>query len=273
MAEGTSATRRLLQQVTVALSAVPAREAAELGQLQTNQCHLLGPINEVDGGVRGLAKQANAVVVSIDYRLAPEARFPAQHDDVLAAYRWALANAASIRGDPRRVALAGESARGNLAAATAVAARDARPQKPVAVIPVHPVARPDTTAASSTTYATVKPPNRAMMGRFARHTTRTGQHESRGRITVWGSLGSQSPAAELPAGVATCRQLLRACATGAARSARPSSGDAPEPVLGLDAIPRDAGPDPTHHAGIATPAREWPATAGQDVRRPAMARA
>jgi acetyl esterase/lipase len=126
-----------------------------------------------DGGARGLAKQANAVVVSVDYRLAPEAKFPAQHDDALAAYRWALANAASIKGDPKRVALAGESAGGNLAVATAVAARDANLQKPVAVISVYPIAQPDTTTASYTTYAAAKPLNRPMMGWFARHTTRT----------------------------------------------------------------------------------------------------
>jgi acetyl esterase/lipase len=126
-----------------------------------------------DGGARGLAKQANAVVVSVDYRLAPEAKFPAQHDDALAAYRWALANAASIKGDPKRVALAGESAGGNLAVATAVAARDANLQKPAAVISVYPIAQPDTTTASYDTYAAAKPLNRPMMGWFAKHTTRT----------------------------------------------------------------------------------------------------
>jgi acetyl esterase len=98
--------------------------------------------NVYDGGARGLAKAANAVVVSVDYRLAPEAKFPAQHDDALAAYRWALANAASIKGDPKRVALAGESAGGNLAVATAVAARDAKLQAPAAVISVYPIAQP-----------------------------------------------------------------------------------------------------------------------------------
>ena len=126
-----------------------------------------------DGGARGLAKEANAVVVSVDYRLAPEAKFPAQHDDALAAYRWALANAASIKGDPKRVALAGESAGGNLAVATAVAARDAKLQKPVAVIAVYPIAQPDTTTASYETYAAAKPLNRPMMGWFAKHAART----------------------------------------------------------------------------------------------------
>lgn len=129
--------------------------------------------NVYDGGARGLAKAANAVVVSIDYRRAPEARFPAQHDDALAAYRWALANAASIKGDPKRVALAGESAGGNLAVATGVAARDARLQMPAAIVAVYPIAQPDTTTTSYTTYANAKPLNRAMMGWFAKHTVRT----------------------------------------------------------------------------------------------------
>ncbi|HYW49111.1 MAG TPA: alpha/beta hydrolase [Gemmatimonadaceae bacterium] len=126
-----------------------------------------------DGGARGLSKQANAVVISIDYRLAPEAKFPAQHDDALAAYRWALANSSSINGDPKRIALAGESAGGNLALATAIAARDAKLQKPMAVISVYPIAQPDTTTGSYTTYANAKPLNRAMMGWFAKQTVRT----------------------------------------------------------------------------------------------------
>ena len=134
---------------------------------------VIGNKDVYDGGARGLAKAANAVVVSIDYRLAPEHKFPAQHDDALAAYRWALANAGSIKGDAKRVALAGESAGGNLAVATAVGARDAKLQKPMAVIAVYPIAQSDTTTASYVTYANAKPLNRAMMGWFAGHTTRT----------------------------------------------------------------------------------------------------
>ncbi|MHC5720425.1 MAG: alpha/beta hydrolase, partial [Nostoc sp.] len=74
-----------------------------------------------DGGARGIAKQANAIVVSVDYRRAPEAKFPAAWDDALAAYKWTLANAGSIQGDPKRVALSGESSGGNLSLATAIA--------------------------------------------------------------------------------------------------------------------------------------------------------
>ena len=126
-----------------------------------------------DGGARALSKAANAVVVSIDYRLAPEHKFPAQHDDALAAYRWALANAASIQGDPKRVALAGESAGGNLAVATALGARDAKLQQPTAVLSVYPIAQPDTTTASYTQYANAKPLSRPMMGWFFKQTLRS----------------------------------------------------------------------------------------------------
>jgi acetyl esterase/lipase len=60
-----------------------------------------------DGGARALSKMANAVVVSVDYRQGPEHKFPAAHDDAVAAYEWALKNAASIKGEPSKVALAG----------------------------------------------------------------------------------------------------------------------------------------------------------------------
>lgn len=129
--------------------------------------------NAYDGGARGLSVQANAVVISVDYRRAPEAKFPAAHDDALAAYRWALANAASIGGDPRRVALAGESAGGNLAVAPAIAARDARIQAPTHVLAVYPVAGTDTTTGSYQQYAFAKPLDRGVIGWFVGYTVRT----------------------------------------------------------------------------------------------------
>lgn len=120
-----------------------------------------------DGGARGIAKQANAIVVSVDYRLAPEAKFPAAWDDALAAYKWVAANAASINGDPKRLALAGESAGGNLAVATAVAARDARLPLPRAVLAVYPVAQTGNLETRSYVDSnTAKPLNKAMIGWF-----------------------------------------------------------------------------------------------------------
>ena len=120
-----------------------------------------------DGGARGLAKQANAVVVSADYRLAPEAKFPAAWDDALAVYRWVTVNAASIKGDPKKLALAGESAGGNLAVSTAIAARDAGLSTPRHIVAVYPVAQTgNLSTASYVDSATAKPLNKAMMEWF-----------------------------------------------------------------------------------------------------------
>jgi acetyl esterase len=77
-----------------------------------------------DALCRRLSLGADAVVVSVDYRLAPEHRFPAAPDDCAAATRWAVAHAASLGADPRRVVLAGDSAGGNLAAAVTLRLRD-----------------------------------------------------------------------------------------------------------------------------------------------------
>ena len=127
--------------------------------------------NVYDGSARGIAKQANAVVVSVDYRLAPEARFPAQHDDALATYKWAIQNAASIKGDPERMAIAGESAGGNLALATAIAARDQRLTMPLHVVAAYPITQAtDLSTPSYTDSAQAKPLNKPMMEWFAKHT-------------------------------------------------------------------------------------------------------
>ncbi len=124
-----------------------------------------------DGGARGIAKQANAIVISVDYRQAPENKFPAAWDDALAAYKWALANAASLKGDPKKVALAGESAGGNLAVATAIAARDANLQQPTHVLAVYPVAQTSLNTESYLENALAKPLNRAMVAWFVQHLT------------------------------------------------------------------------------------------------------
>ncbi|RBI64459.1 alpha/beta hydrolase [halophilic archaeon] len=84
----------------------------------------LGTLDSIDGVCRELAVRADCVVVSVDYRLAPEHPFPAAVDDAHAALSWVDAHADAFGGDPDRLAVAGTSAGGNLAAATTLRARN-----------------------------------------------------------------------------------------------------------------------------------------------------
>lgn len=79
----------------------------------------LGSINTYDSVARYLAASVPAVVVSVDYRLAPENPFPAAVEDATSALRWAVAHVGELGGDPSRIAVAGDSGGGNLAAVAA----------------------------------------------------------------------------------------------------------------------------------------------------------
>ncbi|WP_280236429.1 alpha/beta hydrolase [Nocardia cyriacigeorgica] len=88
---------------------------------------------------RSMAEGVGAVVVAVDYRLAPEHQGPAAHEDMYAALQWAAKNAAEFGGDPATIAVAGDSAGGNLAATVAIATAERGGPELSAQILLYPV--------------------------------------------------------------------------------------------------------------------------------------
>ena len=127
---------------------------------------VIADLDVYDASPRAIANAAHAVVVSTHYRQAPEHTFPAAHEDVYAAYKWTLANAASLGGDPGRVAILGESAGGNMAAVVSINARDEGVQLPVHEVLVYPIAGYDTQTESYREMEQAKPLNSPMMRWF-----------------------------------------------------------------------------------------------------------
>jgi acetyl esterase len=85
---------------------------------------VIGNLDSHDVVCRKLADEGQLIVISIDYRLAPEHKFPAAVDDVIAATKWIAGNAGQLGIDASRLVIGGDSAGGNLAAVVAIAARD-----------------------------------------------------------------------------------------------------------------------------------------------------
>ena len=103
---------------------VPAHEDLPVVVFYHGGGWCIGDLETHDPVARAHAVGAEAIVVSVDYRLAPEHPFPAGIDDCWAALRWVGENAAEFGGDPNRIAVAGDSAGGNISAVMAQLARD-----------------------------------------------------------------------------------------------------------------------------------------------------
>ena len=115
---------------------------------------------------RALCNAAECIVVSVAYRQAPENKYPAAVEDADAATQWVLNNAASLGGDPARVAVAGESAGGNLATVACLLAKEKNGIMPVAQLLVYPVTDARMNTPSYAENADAKPLNKAMMPWF-----------------------------------------------------------------------------------------------------------
>ena len=127
---------------------------------------VIADLDTYDASGRALANAAQAIVVSSHYRQAPEHKFPAAHEDALAAYKWVLTNAANFNGDPKRIAVAGESAGGNLAATVALQAKQQGLQMPLHQLLIYPIAGNNLNTPSYRNNAGATPLSKAGMAWF-----------------------------------------------------------------------------------------------------------
>lgn len=109
---------------------------------------VVGDLDTADAAARNMCAGADCVVASVDYRLAPETKFPGPAEDCYAATQWLAANAAALNVDSDRIAVGGDSAGGNLAAAVALMSRDRGGCPLVFQLLVYPVTQRDFDRAS-----------------------------------------------------------------------------------------------------------------------------
>lgn len=114
---------------------------------------VVGDLDSHDHVCRSLARRGRAVVMNVDYRLAPESKYPGALDDCLFALRWAESHAADLEGDPKRISVAGDSAGGQLAAGLALRVRDEGGPKIASQLLIYPVTDRNFDTASYLEYA------------------------------------------------------------------------------------------------------------------------
>lgn len=148
---------------------------------------VIADLDVYDGGPRGVSRMADVIVLSVHYRQAPEHKFPAAHEDAIAAWRWVLDNAQRIGGDPRRIAVMGESAGGNLAINVSIAARDQGLTPPAHQVLVYPLVGNDLNNESYVENAQAKPLNKAMIEWFVDQTFASKTQTEDARVNVVGA--------------------------------------------------------------------------------------
>ncbi len=131
---------------------------------------VIASVQAYDASCRALCNAAKAIVISVGYRQAPEHRFPAAHEDSYAALQYIMKSAAIYGGDPKKVAVLGESAGGNLAAAVCLMAHDRKGLMPIYAVTVYPIADTNLNTPSYKINANAKPLNKPMMAWFLKYT-------------------------------------------------------------------------------------------------------
>lgn len=144
----------------------------------------IGDLDTCDSVCRFLALETPATVLSVGYRLAPEHPFPAAVEDAWAAYRWAALDNARLGVDPARIAVAGDSAGGNLAAAISLLARDEGDMRPAMQALIYPVTDVVGGQQSRDTFAKGFLLARADMDWFERHYLPSKVDRSDSRVSV-----------------------------------------------------------------------------------------
>ncbi len=114
---------------------------------------VIGDLDTHDSACRRLSRLGQCLVVAVEYRLAPEHRFPAAVDDAMAALRWVALHGSRIGADPARIAVGGDSAGGNLAAVCALLARDEGFPSLALQLLIYPATAPEPETASHRAFA------------------------------------------------------------------------------------------------------------------------
>jgi acetyl esterase/lipase len=127
---------------------------------------VIAGLDTYNASAEALANRVEAIVVSVAYRQAPEYKFPTAHNDSYAAYEWVVKNADSIKGDSNKIAVVGESAGGNLAAAVSIMARDEGMQLPLYQVLIYPIAGYDFNTMSYKESESTKPLSSGLMKWF-----------------------------------------------------------------------------------------------------------
>jgi acetyl esterase len=173
----------------------------------------VGSVADYDGLARRLADRLPAVVVSVEYRRAPEHPFPSPVDDARAATRWALDHAARLGGDPGRVAVVGDSGGGNLAAVVCQQLRDAGGPQPAAQLLLYPNVARGADQPSVREFGQLPFLTLAEMGWYTRNYVPRGTDLGDPRISpAEGELAGLPPALVVTAGVDPLRDSGRAYA-------------------------------------------------------------